>query len=361
MGEHFFSKGFLMADNNDAGSPFQRPNILDRQQRGAARGYAGYPFGSHFLTLAEGLRYHYVDEPPGAEDRPVLLMVHGNPTWSYFWRSLVTKFSDRFRCIAVDHIGCGLSDKPTESEYTESGLNFLIPGTLARRRSLQPDPARVYPFTLERRMTDLIQLIEHLDLKRITLVAHDWGGAIGMGAATRLPERFEQFVFMNTAAFRSTDCPMRIRLCRMPLLGRLAIQGLNLFSLGTLWMAAANRKNLTPEVRSALLAPYDSWDHRLAVYRFVQDIPLSPRHPSYETLQKIEESLPLFRERRVCLIWGMLDWCFSPEYLKRFLQFFPTADVHRLEKAHHLLLEDAPEEVAAALESFLYQKSQTEP
>ena len=289
--------------------------------------YAGYPFDSHFLTFVDGLRYHYVDEPPHlAEDRPVLLMVHGNPTWSYFWRSLIIQFRDRFRCIAVDHIGCGLSDKPNESKY---------------------------PFILERRITDLVQLIEYLDLKRITLIAHDWGGAIGMGAAVRLPNRFEQFVFMNTAIFRSTQCPMRIRLCRIPMFGRLAIQGLNLFSLGTLWMASANRKNLIPEVRSALLAPYDSWDHRLAVYRFVQDIPLSPRHPSYETLQKIEESLPIFQKRRVCLIWGMLDWCFSPEYLKRFLQFFPEANVHRLEKAHHLLLEDAPEEVAAALEMFL--------
>ena len=288
--------------------------------------YADYPFDSHFLTLADGLRYHYVDEPSAADDRPVLLMVHGNPTWSYFWRSLITSFRDRFRCIAVDHIGCGLSDKPDEDEYS---------------------------FTLEQRITDLLQLIEHLDLKRITLVAHDWGGAIGMGAAVRVPERFEQFVFMNTAAFRSTQCPMRIRLCRIPILGRLAIQGLNLFSLGTLWMASANRKNLTPEVRSALLAPYSSWSRRLAIYRFVQDIPLSPRHPSYETLLKIEESLPLFRERRVCLIWGMLDWCFSPEYLKQFLQFFPGADVHRLEKAHHLLLEDAPAEVAAALAKFL--------
>ena len=288
--------------------------------------YAGYPFESHFLTLASGLRYHYVDESTASEDRPVLLMVHGNPTWSYFWRSLVTKFRDRFRCIAVDHIGCGLSDKPDEEEY---------------------------PFTLEQRIVDLVQLIEHLDLKRVTLIAHDWGGAIGMGAAVRLPNRFEQFVFINTAAFRSTQCPIRIRLCRTPFLAQIAIQGLNLFSLGTLWMASANRKKLTPEVRSALLAPYDSWSHRVAVYRFVQDIPLSPRHPSYETLQQIEESLPMFQERRVCLIWGMLDWCFSPEYLKRFLQFFPEADVHRLEKAHHLVLEDAPEEVAAALETFL--------
>ena len=236
------------------------------------------------------------------------------------------QFRDRYRCVAADHIGCGLSDKPDESEY---------------------------PFTLERRIADLVQLIEYLDLKRITLIAHDWGGAIGMGAAARLPDRFEQFVFMNTAAFRSTQCPIRIRLCRMPVFGRLAIQGLNLFSLGTLWMASANRKNLTSAVRSALLAPYRSWHNRLAVYRFVQDIPLSPRHPSYATLQGIEESLSMFRERRVCLIWGMLDWCFSPDYLKRFLQFFPEADVHRLAQAHHLLLEDAPEEVAAALESFL--------
>jgi len=253
-------------------------------------------------------------------------MVHGNPTWSYIWRYLITHFRDRFRCIALDHIGCGLSDKPGENDY---------------------------PFTLERRITDLVQMIEYLDLKQITLIAHDWGGAIGMGSAIRLPDRFRQFVFMNTAAFRSTQCPIRIRLCRTPFFGRLAMQGLNLFSLGMLWMASANQKNLTPEVRSALLAPYNSWNHRLAVYRFVQDIPLSPRHPSYATLQHIEESLPMFREHRVCLIWGMLDWCFSPQYLKRFLQFFPEADTHRLEKAHHLLLEDAPEEVAAALESFL--------
>jgi haloalkane dehalogenase len=253
-------------------------------------------------------------------------MVHGNPTWSYYWRSLITQFRNRFRCIAVDHIGCGLSDKPNETQY---------------------------PFTLERRIGDLVHLIKRLDLKRITLIAHDWGGVIGMGAATQLPERFEQFVFMNTAAFRGIQCPLRIRLCRIPFFGRLAIQGLNLFSLGVLWMASANRSNLTPEVRSALLAPHDSWKHRLAVYRFVQDIPLSPHHPSYGALQRIEESLPQFRDRRVCLIWGMLDWCFSPEYLERFVQFFPDADIHCLAKAHHLLLEDAPRDVATALETFL--------
>lgn len=295
--------------------------------------YAGYSFDSHFLTLPDGLRYHYVDESPDDEspgkESPVLLMVHGNPTWSYYWRNLIKKFRNQYRCIAVDHIGCGLSDMPDESTY---------------------------PFTLERRIDDLVQLIEHLNLERITLIAHDWGGAIGMGTAVRIPDRFKQFVLMNTAAFRGTQCPIRIRLCRIPFLGRFALQGLNLFSWGMLWMAAANKKNITPAVRSALLAPYSTWHRRLAIYRFVQDIPLSPRHPSYATLQKIEESLPMFQKHRVCLIWGMLDWCFSPEYLKRFLQFFPHADVYRLEKAHHLVVEDAPEDVIAAITAYLKQK-----
>ena len=292
--------------------------------------YAGYPFASHYLTLADGFRYHYVDEGyvkgDNTPEKPVLLMIHGNPTWSYYWRRLISQFQDRYRCIAVDHIGCGLSDKPGEEQY---------------------------PFTLEQRINDLVELIEHLNLKEITLIAHDWGGAIGMGAAEKLPHRFAQFIFLNTAAFRSNICPVRLQLCQLPVFGKLAIQGLNLFSLGVLWMGTANKKMITPDTRKALCAPYNNWNNRLAVYRFVQDIPMSPKHPSYAALLKIEESLARFREHRVCLIWGMLDWCFSPEYIKRFLQFFPEAEVHRLDRAHHLVLEDAPDEVGNAVESFL--------
>ena len=286
-----------------------------------------YPFESQYFDL-DGLRYHYVDEqkPKNAKDREVLLMVHGNPTWSFYWRNLITAFRDRYRVIAVDHLGCGLSDKPSEAAY---------------------------PFTLVRRIDDLCRLVEGLDLRQVTLIAHDWGGAIGMGAACRQPERFDRFVFMNTAAFRSPLCPLRIRLCRLPFFGRLVIQGLNLFALATLWMATANRKNLTKEVRAGLLAPYDSWANRTAVYRFVQDIPLSSRHPSFAVLMEIEEKLQAFRSKPICLVWGMLDWCFSPEFLKRFLQFFPEADVYRLEQAHHLLVEDAPEDIIEAVDGFL--------
>jgi haloalkane dehalogenase len=286
-----------------------------------------YPFDSHFFDL-DGFRYHYLDEqrPRNAEDREVLLMVHGNPTWSFYWRNLVTEFRDRYRVIAVDHIGCGLSDKPNESQY---------------------------PFTLERRIDDLCRLIEGLDLRNVTLIAHDWGGAIGMGAAVRLAERFDRFVLMNTAAFQGLRCPLRIRACRIPGLGRLLVQGFNVFAKWATWMAIANRRGLPKEIRDGLVAPYDSWQHRTALYRFVLDIPLSPRHPTYKTLGEIEEALPKFRNNPVCLIWGMLDWCFTPDYLKRFLQFYPEADVHRLNDAHHYLVEDAPEEVINAINEFL--------
>ncbi|MDR0392041.1 MAG: alpha/beta fold hydrolase [Planctomycetaceae bacterium] len=292
--------------------------------------FEDYQFASHFFDLHGGFRYHYIDECTlrDSDGCEVLLMVHGNPTWSYMWRQVISSFRDKYRCIAVDHIGCGLSDKPSESRYQ---------------------------YTLARRIDDLVRFIEVRDLRRITLVGHDWGGAIGMGAAAKLPERFNRFVLMNTAAFKSIECPFRIRFCRVPLLGRFFVQGLNVFSAATMWMAVSKRNHLSPAVRSAFLAPYNSWANRVAVYKFVQDIPLSSFHPSYKVLSEVEDSLLGFRSKPVCFIWGMRDWCFSPKFLKRFLQFFPDASVYRLENAHHLLLEDAPNDVIASMEDFLKQ------
>lgn len=286
-----------------------------------------YPFESHYLDI-DGLRYHYLDEceNESKNDLPVLLMVHGNPTWSFYWRELVLRFRDRFRVVVPDHIGCGLSDKP---------------------------PRDRYPFTLARRVEDLIRLVETLDLRKVTLVAHDWGGAIGMGAAAAMPERFERFVLLNTAAFRSQRIPLRINACRLPLLGRLGVQGCNLFAKAAIRMAVRRPERMTAAVKSGLLAPYDSWSHRTAVQQFVLDIPLKPSHESYATLKKIEAALPQFSDRPVCLIWGMKDWCFSPHFLQRFEEFFPAAEVHRLEEAGHYVVQDAAEEVGAAMEEFL--------
>lgn len=280
-----------------------------------------YPFQSRYLAIA-GRRYHYLDEGTG----PVVLMVHGNPTWSFYWRELVKALRGRYRVIVPDHMGCGLSDKP---------------------------PLADYGYRLADRIADLRELVERLDLRDVTLVAHDWGGAIGMGAAAQLPKRFRRFALLNTGAYRSTQMPLRIRVCRAGLLARVAVQGFNLFARAATRMAVCHHERMTPAVREGLLAPYDCWTHRLAIHQFVLDIPMRPEHPSYGTLVEVEQGLAKFRNHPVCLIWGMKDWCFTPTFLERFTEFFPDAEVHRLEDAGHYVVEDAHERIAPLLEAFL--------
>jgi haloalkane dehalogenase len=278
-----------------------------------------YAFASHFLDL-NGVRYHYLDEGQGE----VLLFVHGNPTWSFAWRHLIRDLSQDYRVLAVDHVGCGFSDKPKD-----------------------------YQYTLSQHIRNLQQLIVSLDLKQITLLAHDWGGAIGMGAAGRMPGRFSRFVLMNTAAFRSTRIPFRIAVCRWPILGPLGVRGLNLFARAALGLAVCKRDRMTPAVRRGYLAPYDSWAHRVAVMRFVQDIPLRPSHPSYNTLVEVEQNLSQFQESPMQLIWGMQDWCFTPEFLKEFQQRFPQAETAAFAEAGHYVFEDAREHLPGVIREFL--------
>jgi len=284
-----------------------------------------YPFASHELRF-DGLRYHYVDEGSG----PTLLFVHGNPTWSFAFRNLIKALSPRYRVLAVDHIGCGFSDKPQN-----------------------------YSYRLAQHVANLERFITELNLRDITLFAHDWGGAIGMGAATRLPERFSRFVLFNTAAFRSQRIPLRIAVCRIPGLGAIGVRGLNLFSRAALRMAVARPDRLTPPVRRGYLAPYGNWHDRVAVLRFVQDIPLSPAHPSYATLVAIEESLTKLRDRPMLFFWGERDWCFTTEFLDEFLRRFPNAETLRLPDAGHYVFEDAAEPILARVQEFLARHTAT--
>jgi cis-3-alkyl-4-acyloxetan-2-one decarboxylase len=280
-----------------------------------------YPFQSREMAIS-GQRYHYIDEGAG----PVLLMVHGNPTWSFYWRNVIVALRDRYRIVAVDHIGCGLSAKPSAAEY---------------------------PYRLARRSADLNELIEKLDLREITLVAHDWGGAIGMGAAVTAPERFTRFALMNTAAFRMPKCPWPIHLCHLPWFGPVTVQGMNLFVRAALRTTVCKHERMTPAVKAGYLAPYDTWRNREAVLRFVLDIPLAPSHPSYQTLVEIEQGLSKFADRPISIIWGMQDWCFTPKFLDRFLEFFPNAEVHRLADAGHYVVEDAYERIVPILDTFV--------
>lgn len=261
---------------------------------------------------------HYIDEGQG----PVLLMVHGNPTWSFAWRNLVKQLSTQYRVIAVDHLGCGFSQKPQQDVYT-----------------------------LAKHIDRLQQLVQCLDLQQMTLFAHDWGGAIGMGTAGRMPDRFKAFVLMNTGAFRSQSIPFRISLCRIPLLGTLGMQGLNLFSVAAVKMAVEQR--LSNAAATGFVAPYNSWSNRLAVKEFVHDIPLNPAHRSYATLVEVEEGLAQFVDSPMLLPWGMKDWCFSPEFFKEFCHRFPNAQQHPIANAGHYVFEDATDELVSESNKFL--------
>ena len=278
-----------------------------------------YPFTSLYFDL-NPYKLHYLDEGEGE----VLLFLHGNPTWSFYYRSLIQNFQDRFRCVAPDHIGCGFSDKPQD-----------------------------YSYTLTTHIDNLEKLVGFLGLKNITLMVHDWGGAIGMGLAVRKPELIKRLVLFNTASFLSTDIPLRIGLCRMPLLGTILIRYLNLFVRGVLRFGLKRRKRLTQNVRAGYLAPYDTFENRIANLKFVQDIPMEQAVPSYSVIQYIERNLKQFDGYPILIIWGSEDFCFNVKFLNKWREIFPRAEVREVCNAGHLVVEDASDEIIPWIEGFL--------
>jgi haloalkane dehalogenase len=283
-----------------------------------------YPFTSRNVEV-NGLRMHYVDEGRGEP----LVMLHGNPTWSFFFRGLIQGLSPAYRCIAPDHIGCGLSARPA---------------------------AAAYGFRLQDRVDDLDAFLAALSLdRRITLIVHDWGGIIGAAYAVRRPERIARLVVFNTAAFlkpAGKPLPRVLRLVRgLPRLAAPAVLGLNLFAIGAAWTASA--KGLPREVRQGLLAPYSGRRNRLATLRFVQDIPLSPADPSYALVQQVDRDLGRLSAKPVLICWGERDFVFDLDYLAEWQRRFPNAGVHRFPEAGHYILEDVPGKVLDAVRKFL--------
>jgi haloalkane dehalogenase len=270
-----------------------------------------------------GIRMHFVDEGSGD---PVV-MVHGNPTWSFFYRGLVAALRERYRCIVPDHVGMGLSDRPGDGAYAH---------------------------TLRSRVDDLDALLERSGVTgRVTLVLHDWGGMIGMAWAARWPERVARIVVLNTAAFRrpaGKPLPRELWWVRNTPLGALLVRGLDLFVKGSVRRCVA--KPLLPEVAGQYLRPGGSTDRR-AVLRFVQDIPLGPGDAAWPILEETEAALPRFRDRPMLICWGMKDFVFDGDYLAEWTRRFPGAEVHRLENAGHWVLEDAGAEIVRLVRRFL--------
>jgi haloalkane dehalogenase len=280
-----------------------------------------YPFTPAAFVTPRGARMSYLDEGPRSDE--AVLLLHGNPTWSFYYRRLVQALAPTLRCIVPDHIGMGLSAKPAD-----------------------------YDYSLATRIADVEAIVASLGLRRVHLVVHDWGGAIGFGFAAKHPELIGRIVILNTAAFLSNDIPARIALCKAMGIGPLLVRGCNGFAWPATWMAM-HRRRLSDDEQRAYLFPYDSWANRVAVSAFVQDIPLQPGHRSWPALAEVAMGLPQFQDRRVLIIWGGRDFCFNDRFLDRWQKILPRAEVRRLADAGHYVLEDASDEVVPLAAGFL--------
>jgi pimeloyl-ACP methyl ester carboxylesterase len=276
-----------------------------------------YPFTSKFFSHGDH-KQHYIDEGTG----PVVVMLHGNPTWSFYYRNVVLLLRRNFRCIVPDHMGCGFSDKP-----------------------------QTYPYTLDQHIKNLSALLEHLGVEEARLVVHDWGGAIGAGWAVENQDKFKGWVVLNTAAFRSPRIPWRINLLRCPILGEWVIRAHNGFAGPALKMAVCCEMN--PNVGRGLMYPYNNYKNRVAIAGFVKDIPMTNRHPSYLRLKGIEDKLPEIADRPILLGWGMRDFCFDPGFLEEWQRRFPKARTISYPRAGHYILEDAETELIPEIGKFL--------
>lgn len=266
--------------------------------------------GSHTISC--------LDEGQGE----ALVMVHGNPAWSYLYRNLVSGLRDSYRCIVPDHLGCGLSDKPQD-----------------------------YPYRLENHIDNLELVLDHLQVEKCVLIVHDWGGAIGMGWASRYPERIKGIVVLNTAAFPSPGIPFRIAVCRWPVLGPLLVRGLNGFVLASVLMAVATR--MDKRVASGFTAPYNNWHNRVAVNGFVRDIPMNEQHPSWHTLEKVEAGLDKLINKPMMIFWGGRDFCFNQQFYEEWRRRFPEASAHYFQKGGHYVLEDCFSEARQIIYPFI--------
>lgn len=279
---------------------------------------AQYPFTPRSLRLPGGYSMSYLDEGVG----PVVVMVHGNPSWSYLYRNLVTSLRHRYRCIVPDHLGCGLSDKPQN-----------------------------YPYRLQNHIVNLETLLDSLCIDKCVVIVHDWGGAIGMGWAGGHSERVSGVVVLNTAAFASSLLPLRIALCRLPGIGEVIVRGVNGFAWPATFMAVHRR--MSAEVAAGFLYPYDNWHNRIAVRRFVQDIPMRSGHCSWQTLSQVENSLQNIKDSPMLICWGGEDFCFNDAFYVQWQKRFPAAQCHYFPEAGHYVLEDAFSEIDPLVQTFL--------
>jgi haloalkane dehalogenase len=269
-----------------------------------------YPFASRHADVA-GARVHYVDEGQG----PPLLLLHGNPTWSFLYREIIRGLRDRYRCLAVDFPGFGLS---------------------------QPPPG--YGFTPAEHAAVLERFVLELELDGVTLMVQDWGGPIGFAVATRQPARFAAFVIANTWAWPKSDPGTQLfaRFLGGPV-GRRLILNRNLF-VEKIVPGGVRRRPLPEAVMNAYRGPFPTPGSRVPIAVLPREI-LASR----PFLAAVERALPTVAGRPALIVWPTADVAFRARERRRWERTFPDHRTVLMPGAGHYVQEDAADEIVAAV------------
>jgi len=315
--------------------------------------FPDYPFAPQRFDVRPGITMSYLDEGPVSDDgrdAEVIVMLHGNPSWSFYWRHLVSGLSDKYRCIVPDHVGMGLSDRPDDAPSASPDVAHGSASVAGGRM-----PGATYDYTLQSRIDDVDALLRHLGIDGpVTLAVHDWGGMIGFGWALRDPARVKRLVITNTASFplpSSKRFPKRLAMGRDSKLGGWLIRRFNLFARGAAWFGT--ERSLSKDVRAAYAGVYDGWDQAISTLRFMQDIPLDAGDRAMPLVQAAAAALPGYADRPAFIGWGLRDFVFDTHFLAGFRKALPRATLREFEDAGHYVLEDKHEVLVPAIRRFL--------
>lgn len=275
-----------------------------------------YPYDSHYLELDMG-RMHYVDEGSG---EPVV-MVHGNPTWSFLYRHLIRQLAPTHHCVAMDHIGFGLSDKPTSWNYNPAG----------HARNLEA-------------------LIQSLDLTDITLVVQDWGGPLGLSYAINHPEKVKRLVIMNTWMWPVNNDWYYVAFSKFTggLLGRFLIRHFNFFARVVMPQSYGDKARLTTRIHQHYLKPLTVPEERKGCWVFPGQIT-----GAKTWLESLWSRRSILTEKQALIVWGMKDIAFREKELNTWIEALPGAQVLRLEDVGHYVQEEATDRLGPAVMDFL--------
>jgi haloalkane dehalogenase len=279
----------------------------------------GYPWVSQEHGF-EGHRLAYLDE---GEGDPVLLL-HGEPTWSYLYRKVLPPVAEVARVVAPDYLGFGRSDKPTDPDW----------------------------YSYDRHAASIRSLVEALDLRRLTIVVQDWGGPIGMRIAAEAPDRVDRLVVLNTAigAGRMPEVWLRFR----ELMRHVGtdIQPSRLVEISC-------ARAVAEDVLAAYDAPYPDAASKAGVVAFPEHVPTEPDHPNAPALMRVRDAMAQW-EKPALVLFGDSDPIFPPAAAERMAELIPGAGPAELvADAGHMVQEDAGEEVGERIARFLRETSAT--